>query len=198
MEWCFESSLSGTDVGCDCLKLDDVKIDFSTTFTAASSFVAAGVYNGVEISIGAAEGATGYLVVKFSPVSFRPVDGNSYSGSVSGATVVSSGSSTSVSDTGLTNGTSYYYTVWSYDSSNNYSLGVSDSAIVGVPVVQDFTAGTNNTALDLSWNIDGGTVASYLVVRAVGSSPSFNPVDSASYSTGAVSGGEIVYVGASS
>ena len=58
-----------------------------------------------------------------------PVDGVLYAvgGSLGGGTLVYKGTGTSYANTGLTNGETYYYEAWAYDTSLNYSR-MSDSA----------------------------------------------------------------------
>ncbi|RYF31096.1 MAG: hypothetical protein EOO38_31805, partial [Cytophagaceae bacterium] len=67
---------------------------------------------------------TGFLLVRNtgSAVSFAPSNGTGYSvGAVTGGTIVYKGSALTYPNTGLTNGTMYYYSIWSYDGSNRYS-----------------------------------------------------------------------------
>ncbi|MDQ3235114.1 MAG: hypothetical protein M3Q07_25165, partial [Pseudobdellovibrionaceae bacterium] len=76
----------------------------------------------------------GYVVVRNSGagVTFTPVNGTSYSvGAVTGGQVVKNGTTLSNTDTGLTNGTTYYYKVWSYDSNQIYTASASTS---GAPI----------------------------------------------------------------
>jgi len=198
-KWCFSDNVAGAGVGCDCVRLDAVKVETNiSAFTAPTNITLEPDYEKIDLVIGAAEGAAGYLVVRnTSPVTFRPVDGTTYTGAVSGGMVIYSGISTVISDTSLTNSTDYHYSIWAYDASNNYSVAMSDSTKAGVADVQNLLVSASNTALDLSWNIDDGNVTSYLVVRSTGSPPTFSPTDSNSYSIGSVAGGEIVYAGSS-
>ncbi len=89
------------------------------------------------------------------------------------ATTVYNSTGTSHPDTGLVNGTTYYYRVCAYDTAINYPSGVT---INGTPFV-DVTApaaiadlvaslGATNTSLDLDWTAPGddggtGTATSY-------------------------------------
>jgi len=86
-----------------------------------------------QIDISFSDGGTGnnFLVVRNtgSAPTFTPTDSISYGvGSQPGGYIVSAGSSTSINDASLTNGTNYYYDVYAYDGSNNYSSAVSNNA----------------------------------------------------------------------
>ena len=67
---------------------------------------------------------SGYLLVRQqgSEVSFTPTDGVVYSvSSQTGGDVIYRGTSTSLRDSGLTNGERYFYSIWTYNGSNEYS-----------------------------------------------------------------------------
>ena len=72
--------------------------------------------------------ATGVVILRHSaPVTDKPSDGTTYvaNNTVGSAlAVVYAGTSTSFVDSGLTNDTTYYYSIHSYDSNNQYSNGV--------------------------------------------------------------------------
>ncbi|MFA6134540.1 MAG: Ig-like domain-containing protein [Phycisphaerae bacterium] len=55
-------------------------------------------------------------------------------------TVVYVGNGTSLADTGLTNGTTYYYSVYSFDASRNYQTAVVEHATPGYPKTTIFEA----------------------------------------------------------
>ena len=73
--------------------------------------------------------ASGVVILRSTseiPSSDKPVDGNSYSVSdtIGSATVVYVGSGTSYADTSLTNDSTYYYAIHSYEANKQYSNGV--------------------------------------------------------------------------
>ncbi|MDY0083283.1 MAG: choice-of-anchor D domain-containing protein, partial [Ignavibacteriaceae bacterium] len=81
----------------------------------------------------------------FSAPSGTPVVG----APLAGGTVLSNGTTSPVNHTGLTENTTYYYKLFSYDGSD-YSLGIDVNAITpfGVPYFQDFNA---STSLPAGW-----------------------------------------------
>ena len=69
------------------------------------------------------ENATGVVILRHSaPVTDKPVDGTTYiaNDTIGSATVVYTGTGTNFVDSGLTNNTTYYYAIHSYDT--NYCL----------------------------------------------------------------------------
>lgn len=70
---------------------------------------------------------TGVIIVRreTTPVSWRPVQGNSYSvGSVDvNHTIVYKGAASTFDDTSVTSGTTYYYQAYAYNADNAYSAG---------------------------------------------------------------------------
>ena len=73
------------------------------------------------------ENATGVVILRHSaPVTDKPVDGTTYiaNDTIGSATVVYAGTGTNFVDSGLTNGTTYYYAIHSYDTNTAYSNAV--------------------------------------------------------------------------
>ena len=71
--------------------------------------------------------ASGVVILRHSsPITDEPSDGTTYvvNNTVGSATVVYVGTNTSFVDSGLTNDTTYYYSIHSYDSNNQYSNAV--------------------------------------------------------------------------
>ena len=70
------------------------------------------------------------------------------------------GSGTSTTHTGLTNGTTYYYTAFAFDGVPNYSSGTTASAapadVTPPDNVTGFTATPGDTQVSLSWTNPGG------------------------------------------
>ena len=105
----------------------------------------------------------GYLLVRNagSAVSWSPTDGQVYSaGQTVGGThfVVSSGVWTTASDTSLTNGASYHYQVFSYNSAYQYTAGATASGIPGITCPTNYLAVGPNTDVLVS---DAFCVAKY-------------------------------------
>jgi hypothetical protein len=73
----------------------------------------------------------GYIVLrKTSAVTDVPTAGSSYavSNTIGTSTVIYAGTGTSFTDSGLTNGTTYHYKIFAYDTAYNYAAGVAASA----------------------------------------------------------------------
>jgi hypothetical protein len=83
-----------------------------------------------------------------------------YPTSAADGTQIYNGTGTSYTHTTLTNGTTYYYGVYTYDEVPNYSTAVQDNAIpadVTPPgAVTSFTATPGNAQNSLSWTNPGG------------------------------------------
>ena len=97
----------------------DSPIGFSTTGPS-----------GTQINLSWSGSASGYLLVfrAGSAVSFTPVDGTTYTtGSEGSDQIIYVGTSTSYSHTELTVGATYYYSLYAYNSSKNYSAAVTAS-----------------------------------------------------------------------
>ena len=79
-------------------------------------------YNAIQGSFSAAAGASGYLLLMSTgnTLSSNPVNGVSYTtnSTLGGATVISSGSGTTFSATGLTANTTYYFFVFAYNNTS--------------------------------------------------------------------------------
>jgi lysophospholipase L1-like esterase len=91
----------------------------------------------------------------------------------SDGTVVYSGTGASVSDTGLTNGTLYYYAVW-VQRGQTFSPAVRVAAtpdIGPISAVTNLQATAGDSRVDLSWTNPSGTFDRVHVVRKLGSAP---------------------------
>ena len=83
-----------------------------------------------------------------------PVNGTSYiAGNViaGGGTVIYAGSAEGFNHTGLNQGTNYYYKIWSYNSTNTYSSGLTTNGrtATALPYIQEFTS----TAVPPGWSL---------------------------------------------
>jgi len=198
LKWCFYKDASDTIVG-EFVKIDNISVA-APMLRPPTTIGAIGVNQKVNLSIVPLEGPqTGHLVVRgTSPVVFAPKNGTAYSVGAQGADqIVYKGTSLTPSDVSLTNGVMYYYSVYSYDSSNNYSLPTTGTAIpFAVQTPSTLTASYQSTQSTLSWSvISGGTETAYLLVRNAGSPVTFTPTDGSTYGAGALSGGTVVYAG---
>ncbi|MFZ4522509.1 MAG: GEVED domain-containing protein [Bacteroidales bacterium] len=80
------------------------------------------------------------LAFNTSPTFGTPVNGTTYTTTIpGGGTVLYNGGNTTYHHTSLDLNTTYYYKIWSYDGSKNYSSGITANATTPVSVA-DFTA----------------------------------------------------------
>lgn len=154
----------------------------------------------------AASAPTGYVVFRGTgiyPVT-QPVDNLSYTvgTTIGDATVVSSGSSTTFTDNNSTlPGTTYYYSVYAYNSYNgayNYNLnaplqGFEATEPVAPPSALVFSNLTA-TSVDLTYTPPVGVVDGYLVLRSTSTNAA--PTDGVSYTSGnSIGASTVAYVG---
>jgi hypothetical protein len=107
----------------------------------------------LDASWNTADVASGYLLVRNagSAVNWVPIDGQFYTAgqTVGGAHfVVFSGVWATVSDTPLTNGATYHYQVFSYNSAHQYTTGARASGVPGITCPTNYLAvGPNSDVL---------------------------------------------------
>lgn len=151
-------------------------------------------------AIGGSE--TGYVLVRNanSPPTWTPTDGSSTTTGVkTGGTVLYVGANLSYTDTGLTNGTLYYYAVYAYDTAKTYTdpirkfVNAGTLGVAPMPPVE-FVAESNDRRLDLTWAPGGGSEQGFLLVRNT-SAVTWTPTDGTVYDVGPNSGHQILFVG---
>jgi titin len=125
----------------------------------------------VSLAWSASTGATGYNVKRAT------TSGGTYTTIVTGVTA------TSYTDTGVTNGTTYYYVVAAVNASGESPNSAQASATPGVtpPAPTNLTATAGNAQISLSWTASSGAT-SYNLYR--GPSSGFIPSDSNRAATG--------------
>jgi hypothetical protein len=111
----------------------------TTPPTAPASFTATQGHRKLTLSWADGGGGTsGYVIARRTgaAVDWTPSGGDTYSvnDTVGSSTVVYVGTSTTYSDTGLTNGTTYYYSIFAYDSLKNYSSASTQSKAPQAPI----------------------------------------------------------------
>jgi len=161
------------------------------------------------VSFTAATGSpTGYLVLRKSgsaPTSI-PVDGTTYTTTVGTDAVVYNGAASSFSQTGLTQNTEYFYTVYAYNGSGtaiNYRTVAPLQASQVTPITPPAASPTNlvfsnvtPTTMTVTYTAVGSP-SGYLVIRKVGSSSAFVPQTNVAYNVGqTVTDGVVAYGGA--
>lgn len=165
---------------------------------------------GFSVNFTAAAGnADGYLVLRkvgSAPTSL-PVDGTVYTTTVGTDAVVYNGAATNFLQSGLTQNTEYFYTVFAYNGSSTAINYRAVSPLQGsqlTPITPPSASPTNlifssvtSTGMTVSYTAAPGPPAGYLVVRKIGSSPAFVPQVNATYTLGqTLSDGVVAYVGA--
>ncbi|KAB1155604.1 CehA/McbA family metallohydrolase [Flavobacterium luteum] len=144
--------------------------------------------------------ADGYLVVySASPsLSAMPVNGTSYSVNtlLGNATVVSSGAATTFSLNGLAANSSYYVSVFAYNNANciggpiytntflsAFFMTTTDSCSVPIdqPTALTFT---NTTSTSITGSFVTSAADGYLVVYSTSATPTENPVNGTTYTSG--------------
>ena len=127
-----------------------------------------------------------------SPSGTPPEIGQSFAG----GTLLYNGTTSPVSHTELTAGTTYYYSAWSKDATDNYSTATIAQAIPIVPSPAAFSAtAVSASEIDLAWTKNA---ANHNVIVAVNSTSTFgSPVNGTTYATGdpITGGGSIIYTG---
>ncbi|MDZ7796064.1 MAG: lamin tail domain-containing protein [Candidatus Marinimicrobia bacterium] len=150
--------------------------DFTATATATDQIDLSWTLNGSSNDV---------MVVFDLDGSFTdPVDGETYSGSALGGTVIYQGSAESYNHTSLSANTAYYYKAWSVDASNNYSAGVTADATTPKSEPSNHAASFSCSADDhqsitLNWGDNDGTQPAdgFLVGFSTNSGSTFEPVD---------------------
>lgn len=91
--------------------------------------------------------------------------GNTISGAGTG-TVIVNGNTTTFPHTGLSSNTTYYYKIWTYDATYNYSSGaIANATTVGVIDPASFTAVTaSSSSIDLTWTANTANDSVMIVV----------------------------------
>ncbi|MCA1628230.1 MAG: fibronectin type III domain-containing protein, partial [Acidobacteria bacterium] len=144
----------------------------ATTAPAAPTGLTATAGNAqVSLAWSASAGATGYNVKRAT------TSGGAYTTIVTGVTT------TSYADTGVTNGTTYYYVVAAVNASGESPNSAQASATPGVvpPAPTNLTAAAGNAQISLSWAASSGAT-SYNLYRSTSSG--FTPNDSNRAATG--------------
>lgn len=94
--------------------------------------------------------------------------------------------------TGLTNGTTYFYRIFSYDEVDNYSTGITASAVPGDTVppeaVTVFEVTPGDQENDISWSAPTDTtdLAGYLLVTGSGDPITWEPTTGVTYAVGEI------------
>jgi len=167
-------------------------IQSSMTLTASTA-------NSLSFSLNGGNGANRIVVASTAAVTFVPTDAVAASGVNSNWTlatdqgssnkIVYDGSGTSVTVSGLTANTTYYFAVYEYNGATttiNYLQTTpgttSATTLVDEPTTSSLVSITRITADTLYVNFTGGNGANRIVVVNTSGAISFSPVDGVSYS----------------
>ena len=127
-----------------------------TLFTATAS-VADFTRIDLTWQAGTSIGTGGYLVARSTTPTFgTPTGTYTVGGTIAGGgTVIYKGNATSCTDTGLTQGTTYYYKAWVIKTTSQtppYSTGVNTSATTPSPLKVPFTEGFESGTMPVGWS----------------------------------------------
>ncbi len=156
-DWGGANTKAGTDAGSATVTIDNLSPNDASGFsgTAGDTQVALSWTNS-----SSSDFSNVVILRNTSAVADVPTEGSSpATGSTIGAsTVVYTGSGTSANDTGLTNGTAYYYKIFSKDASGNYSLGVAAGPYTPAAAIAGryWIAGSGNWSDTLHWSASSG------------------------------------------
>ncbi len=117
-----------------------------------------------------------------------------------GTTVIYVGSGTTYTDTGLTNGNTYYYGAFAYDSGPNYSIGTYTSTspqdIIPPESVTNFTAYSKDNTVVLNWDPPGDLDYTGVMIVQGTSTITAHPLNKKTYMVGEVIGNDtVIYMG---
>jgi hypothetical protein len=197
VKFCYTKDGSVAPTG-DFVRLDEVRLSSPLTlaFQAVQTLALNQKIRLDMVSSSSSSELKTLIVRSTSPVSFIPVNGTSYVLGAQGSDqIVYNGPLRTFTDSGLINGTTYYYSVFNVSATNNYSLA---SKTIAVPeLLHRPTSVTVSTAsptqYNLAWTVEvGGTQTAYLLVYRNGSAPTFVPSQGTPYSPGSVTGGTIL------
>jgi len=161
------------------------------------------------VSFTAATGSpTGYLVLRktgSSPTGV-PADGTVYTTTLGSDAVVHNSAATNFSQTGLTQNTEYFYTVYAYNGSGtsiNYRVVSPLQGSQLTPITPPVSSPANlvfsnvtPSSITVSYSAAPGSPAGYLVMRREGSSPTFIPQLNTTYTVSSnFSGNVVAYYG---
>jgi hypothetical protein len=117
-----------------------------------------------------------------------PVTGTDYSSltSIGDADIIYNGNIETFLDTGLSNGTEYFYHAYAYDTSLNYSFFPSPASATPADTtppasVTSFTAAPGDAQVSLSWTNPIADYAGTLIIRATSALPNTPPTDGQTY-----------------
>ena len=178
------------------------------TWSSPSLAATAASTSQINLSWGAASGASGYVVVRkdgSSASTTKPSDGTSYStGSGLGGTIVYVGSATTYNNTSLSAGSTYSYTVWAYNgvsgtaATYNYLTTAAATATATTTAAEPTTQASglgsstySTTGAKLTWTKGNGTYT--LVAGTAASTLTATPTDRTAYTANTTfsSGGQI-------
>ncbi len=175
----------------DNLALDDNSYFAVSALNTPSGQSASNPGSGTSLNLAWTRGTSGSvkdtLVVRSTSSTFTaPTQGSAYSSgnSIGAGTVIHRGSATSLTDTGLTPGTTYYYAFYA-ENYSYYSAAVTANATPSytAPTTQATSVGANNerqTQTGVSWTSGNGSRR--IVVARASAAPTGTPADGADYS----------------
>jgi hypothetical protein len=172
---------TGGDIFIDDIAIYSASAEDTTAPNAPTSPTATAASGQLTVSWTAASGGVdsgGYIVVRGTsdPTTAPNVNGIYASGNTvtAGQTVVYVGTNTTFIDTGLTNGTNYFYRIYTFDKAYNYSTALTTSGapavpsptITGAATATAFTTTYGTASAAQSFTVSGAGLTASLVATA--------------------------------
>ena len=154
----------------------------------------------------------GYIILRVpgaTPPTDIPVDGVSYTvgNTIGSSTVVQISNATTLNETGLPQGATYSYAIFSGAGAANSTNYLTTAPLIGTASTLATTPSAQPTALafsaiqatsaSVSWTAAAGSPTGYLVLRKVGSAPTGVPSNGVDYTGQTIGDGTVVYTGTS-
>ena len=153
---------------------------------APTSFSANSSASQIDLSWVEDSGASGYLIARSTTtMSWTPTPGTSYkAGDTSGSgAIIANATGKTYTDTGLNSGVTYYYAIYAFDASHNYSSAATTGAETHPQPVSNLSLSESTATVDITFTAGSGA-HHFLIVRRANAPVTWTPTQGGSYSSG--------------